>query len=77
MGNLLEDEQEGVPARAGSGRSDLLGGLDQVLSPGEMGDATLDKMRKDQMQDFVDGLYSLDSSLGGGRRNSGADEALI
>ncbi|GAA6013236.1 hypothetical protein JCM10207_000828 [Rhodosporidiobolus poonsookiae] len=49
-----------APAPAGS----FLGG-DEFGSPKEMGEATLDRMQRDQMLQFVEGLEKLDTTLGG------------
>lgn len=70
--DLLEDsEGESSPTEAQGpkerGRDDLFNlgdGSDQVESPTEAGEATMDQLRRDQMTDFVDGLFKLDEGLG-------------
>jgi len=74
--DLLEDsEGESSPTETRGpkpkGKDDLfnLGGDDgegptQVESPTTAGEATMDQLRRDQMSDFVDGLFKLDEGLG-------------
>ncbi|ORY74768.1 hypothetical protein BCR35DRAFT_306576 [Leucosporidium creatinivorum] len=65
--DLLEDSEGESPSTEGP-KDDLFGlgeGGDQVQSPTEAGEATMDQLRRDQMTDFVDGLFKLDSDLGG------------
>jgi hypothetical protein len=65
-----EQEEEVEKSKATSTRAgqDLFGELERVASPAEAGEDTLDQMRRDQMLDFVDGLFKLDGNLSSGKR---------
>lgn len=71
--DLLEDEEDQVPTpkpKKDVTPEDLFD-MGQVESPVEAGDQTLDEARRNQMSDFVDGLFALDSSLGGKKDEEG------
>jgi hypothetical protein len=60
--------------REENGSSSLLGGA-EVGSPTEMGQSTADKMQRDLMLDFVDGLERLQVGGGGKGGKDGAEVA--
>ncbi|GJN93039.1 hypothetical protein Rhopal_006084-T1 [Rhodotorula paludigena] len=80
-GELLSTGGTGDENRGGAGgrnEGNFLGDEAQSGSPTEMGQATLDRLQRDQMMDFVEGLERLDTTLGtgtGGQRRAEGDVA--
>ena len=92
VANVLEDDEgdgedteqeDGLVKKTGKlsvgAEDDLFGWLGggTVVSPLPMGEETLDKMKRDQMQEFVDGLWTLDANQSGGPGKGGEVGALI
>lgn len=72
-GGSADTGGNGAEGAGENASSSLLGGP-QLGSPVEMGQGTADKMQRDLMLDFVDGLERMQvGSGGGGGRNGGGE----
>ncbi|GAA5886503.1 hypothetical protein JCM6882_001660 [Rhodosporidiobolus microsporus] len=74
-GSPVDDLKPSLPADAATPTGEFLGET-QFGSPTEAGAATLDRMQRDQMLDFVEGLEKLDSTFGGGGGGKGGGAAV-